>query len=405
MTANSHPAAGYRSVEPSSTPPQRRSILALTLRDTFARTGARLGLFWILTLGFIGVFAPFIANSHPILVIDQQGNASSPMLKTLGPADVILAITAIAVIGLAVSRRFSLGVSALIIIGVAAVTAVPAKLAFKYPEAPVYQTYRLAEADGMYRTVVRTLVPYSANDRMRDRPEEMLKPPTRAHWFGTTVTGEDILSRMIHAARVALTIGLIATGISVTVGILIGGMMGYAGGWIDLISMRFLEIIEAIPTLILLLIITVFFGRSMYLMMVVIGLVSWTGNARFIRAEFLKLRNLDFVQAAKAMGLPVRSIVFRHMLPNGIAPVLVNASFGVAGAILLESTLSFLGLGLEATDPSWGQLLNQARSGGTGFNWWIATFPGLAIFLTVFSYVLIGESMRDALDPKLKKRE
>jgi peptide/nickel transport system permease protein len=137
--------------------------------------------------------------------------------------------------------------------------------------------------------------------------------------------------------------------------------------------------------------------------MITIGLVSWTSDARFIRAEFLRLRGQDFVQAAHAAGLPLRNILFRHLLPNGIAPVLVNASFGVATAILLESVLSFLGLGLEATDPSWGQLLNQARTGGTGFNWWIATFPGLAIFLTVFAYILIGEAMRDAIDPKLKK--
>jgi peptide/nickel transport system permease protein len=210
---------------------------------------------------------------------------------------------------------------------------------------------------------------------------------------------------MIHASRVALTIGFVATGISVLVGVIIGGFMGYFAGTIDLLGMRFLEIVQAIPTLILLLIITAFFGKSLYLMMVVIGLVSWTGNARFIRAEFLKLRKLDFVQAGIAAGLPLRSILFRHMLPNGIAPVLVNASFGIAGAILLESTLSFLGLGLEAKDPSWGQLLNQARAGGTGFNWWIATFPGSAIFLTVFAYSLIGEAMRDALDPKLRKQE
>jgi peptide/nickel transport system permease protein len=133
--------------------------------------------------------------------------------------------------------------------------------------------------------------------------------------------------------------------------------------------------------------------------------VSWTADARFIRAEFLKLRKLDFVQAGIAAGLPLRSILFRHMLPNGIAPVLVEASFGIAGAILLESTLSFLGLGLAPEDPSWGQLLNQARAGGTGFNWWIATYPGLAIFLTVFAYILIGEALRDALDPRLRKQE
>jgi peptide/nickel transport system permease protein len=214
-----------------------------------------------------------------------------------------------------------------------------------------------------------------------------------------------MLSRMIHACRIALTIGFISTAISVVLGIVIGGLMGYFVGSVDLLGMRLMEIVQAIPPLILLLIVTVFFGRSLYLMMVVIGLISWTGNARFIRAEFLKLRKLDFVQAGVAAGLPLRSIIFRHMLPNGVSPVLVNASFGVAGAILLESTLSFLGLGLGPDDPSWGQMLSQASTGGTGFNWWIATFPGLAIFLTVFSYVLIGEAMRDAIDPKLRKSE
>ena len=193
--------------------------------------------------------------------------------------------------------------------------------------------------------------------------------------------------------------------VSSVIGVAVGGLMGYYAGALDLFGMRVLEIIEAIPRLILLLIITVFFGRSLYLMMVVIGLVSWTENARFIRAEFLKLRKLDFVQAAVAAGLRRWSIIFRHMLPNGIAPVLVSASFGIAGAILLESILSFLGLGLGPDDPSWGQLLEQARTGGTGFNWWIATFPGMAIFLTVFSYILIGEAMRDAIDPKLQKRD
>jgi peptide/nickel transport system permease protein len=144
--------------------------------------------------------------------------------------------------------------------------------------------------------------------------------------------------------------------------------------------------------------------RNIYLMMTVIGLTGWTSYARFLRAEFLTLRGRDFVQAAVAGGLPRRSILFRHMLPNGLTPVLVSTTFGVASAILYESVLSFLGLGL-VDEPSWGGLLNQARAGGTGFIWWIATFPGLAIFLTVFSYNLIGESLRDALDPKLLKRE
>ena len=183
--------------------------------------------------------------------------------------------------------------------------------------------------------------------------------------------------------------------------VVIGGLMGYFSGLVDLAGMRLVEIFEAVPTLFLLLTFVAFFGRSLYLMMVIIGITGWTGYARFVRAEFLRLREQDFVQAAIACGLPLRSILFRHMLPNGVAPILVAASFGVASAILAEATLSFLGLGL-VDDPSWGQMLNQAVRSST-FNWWMAAFPGGAIFLTVFAYNLIGEALRDAIDPYLKK--
>jgi peptide/nickel transport system permease protein len=164
--------------------------------------------------------------------------------------------------------------------------------------------------------------------------------------------------------------------------------------------MRLVEIFEAIPTLFLLLTFVAFFGRSLYLMMLIIGLTSWSGYARYVRAEFLRLRQQDFVQGAIASGLSLPSILFRHMLPNGMAPILVAASFGVASAILAEATLSFLGLGL-VDDPSWGQMLNQAVQSST-FNWWMAAFPGGAIFLTVFAYNLIGEALRDAVDPHVQ---
>ena len=167
--------------------------------------------------------------------------------------------------------------------------------------------------------------------------------------------------------------------------------------------MRLVEIFEAVPTLFLLLTFVAFFGRSLYLMMVIIGLTGWTGYARFVRAEFLRLRKLEYVQAAVACGLPLRSILFRHMLPNGVAPILVAASFGIASAILAEAMLSFLGLGL-VDDPSWGQMLNQAVQSST-FNWWMAAFPGGAIFLTVFAYNLIGEALRDAIDPYLSQEK
>jgi peptide/nickel transport system permease protein len=210
-----------------------------------------------------------------------------------------------------------------------------------------------------------------------------------------------VLSRMIYASRIALGIGFVATGIAMIIGVILGGLMGYFSGVLDIIGMRLVEIFEAVPTLFLLLTLVAFFGRSLYLMMVIIGITSWSGYARFIRAEFLKLRSQEFVQAAIACGLPLRSILFRHMLPNGIAPILVSASFGVASAILAEATLSFLGLG-PVDDPSWGQMLNQAVQSST-FNWWMAVFPGGAIFLTVFAYNLIGEALRDAIDPYLNK--
>jgi len=235
----------------------------------------------------------------------------------------------------------------------------------------------------------------------RERLRTVFAETPRVHWMGTERNGADLLSRMIHACRVAIAVGFIATGLALLIGIIIGGVMGYFSGMVDLLGMRLVEIVSAIPTFFLLLTFVAFFDRNLYVMMVIIGVTGWVGYARFIRAEFLKLRQQDFVLAARACGLPLRSILFRHMLPNGVTPVLVEASFGVASAILYESTLSFLGLGL-VDEPSWGQMLSQAVGAGGAFNWWLAMFPGLAIFLTVFAFNLLGESMRDAIDPRLR---
>jgi peptide/nickel transport system permease protein len=223
-----------------------------------------------------------------------------------------------------------------------------------------------------------------------------------AHLLGTERNGADILSRMIHASRIALAVGFIATGIAVVIGVIVGGLMGYFSGVVDIFGMRVVEIFASIPTLFLLLTFVAFFPRNLYIMMAIIGFTSWYGYALFLRAEFLRLRRQDFVQAAIACGLPLRSILFRHMLPNGMTPILVNASFGVASAVLYESTLSFLGLGL-VDEPSWGQMLSQAIGPGGSFYWWIALYPGLAIFLTVFAYNLVGEAMRDAIDPHTQR--
>jgi len=229
------------------------------------------------------------------------------------------------------------------------------------------------------------------------------------HWAGTEDSGADVGARLIIATRVALSIGFVSTGIAVIIGVIFGAIIGYFGGWVDFIGMRIIEIFMAIPRLFLLLTIIAFLPPKwspymLYAMMVVIGLTSWMPSARFIRAEFFRLRETDYVQAAKACGLPLRSILFKHMLPNGITPVLVSASFGVAAAIFVETGLSFLGFGIKPPNPSWGQMLNEAIDQSTGvFNWWLAIFPGILIFLTVFSFNLIGDALRDAIDPKLKK--
>ena len=220
--------------------------------------------------------------------------------------------------------------------------------------------------------------------------------------LGTDETGQDVLSQLIHASRLALSVGFVASSIAVLIGVTMGALMGYFGGLVDLLLYRIVEIFMAIPVLVILIVAAGVLPRNTYVMMAIIGCFTWQTSARFTRAEFFKLRNQDFVQSAQAMGLPLKSILFKHMLPNGVTPVLVDMSFLIAAAILFESFISFLGLG-PADQPSWGKLLADATSETGSFAWWLAIFPGLAIFLTVLAYNLIGEALRDAIDPKLKK--
>jgi peptide/nickel transport system permease protein len=220
--------------------------------------------------------------------------------------------------------------------------------------------------------------------------------------LGTDALGGDVLSQLLWACRLSISIGIVSTGISVVIGVTIGACMGYFGGKVDLLLFRVVEIFMAVPLLFLLIVAAGVLPRDTYVMMAIIGCFSWTGAARFTRAEFLKLRNQDFVQAARANGLPVSKILFRHMLPNGVTPVLVDASFAIAAAITVEATLSYLGLGPDG-QASWGKLLSSATAATGTFVWWLAVFPGAAIFLSVLSYNLLGEAMRDAIDPKLRK--
>jgi len=384
-----------------------RSYAAQVLREAFTQWGARLGLFWIALLAAIAVFAPFLANSHPLL-LSENGDVSSPMMRYLTIGDFTLVAIFFTII-MMIFLRIRFYKKALTVIAVGVMTVIISSIFVSPPQLTVYDQYRIKQAAGSYDWVLYAPIPYSPKDYLRDAGDTGLEPPldagaaveARTHWFGTEENGSDVLSRMIHASRIALGIGFVATGIAMLIGVIVGGLMGFFSGVVDMIGMRLMEIFEAVPTLFLLLTFVAFFERSLYVMMVIIGITSWPGYARFVRAEFLRLRQQEFVQAATACGLPLRSILFRHMLPNGIAPILVAASFGVASAILAEATLSFLGLGL-VDDPSWGQMLNQAVQSST-FNWWMALFPGGAIFLTVFAYNLMGEALRDAIDPNLKK--
>jgi len=383
--------------------PPPPGFLRQAVRDTVSSRTARFGLAWLVVLALSAVFAPFLANTHPIALKTDSG-WSSPLLHALHPTDVLLLIAFVESLVLLVLRQFTFLKGAGIVSLTLLVLAYPAYRFVRPPATEDYTRFRTLIAEGHVQTVWMTPIPYSPTDRLRDDPRARLLRPSRAHYLGTDTNGADVASNILHASRIALSIGFISTGLSVVIGVVIGGFMGYYAGIFDLLGMRLIEIFEAIPRLLLLITITAFVQeRNIYLMMVVIGITGWTGYARYLRGEFFSLRKQDFVQAAIAAGLPERSVVFRHLLPNGLTPVLVSTTFSVASAIVLESTLTFLGLGL-VDEASWGGMLNQARAGGSGFVWWIAMFPGLAIFLTVFSYNLVGEAIRDALDPKLQSR-
>ncbi len=229
----------------------------------------------------------------------------------------------------------------------------------------------------------------------------ILMSPNRLHLLGTDDQGRDVLSRMIFGARISLSVGFVAVSLYIAIGIVVGAIAGYYGGWIDVVISRFIEVMLCFPTFFLILAILAFVGPSIYNIMIVIGLTSWTGVARLVRGEFLRLKNQDYVAAAKVCGASDRRIIFRHLLPNALAPVLVSASFGVASAILIESSLSFLGFGVPPYVPSWGGILSASRE-YMDVAWWMTIVPGVAIFLTITAYNLVGEGLRDAIDPRMR---
>jgi peptide/nickel transport system permease protein len=366
-------------------------------------------LILIIILFALAVFAPFLANDKPFIVrVDVR--LMFPLFSSLTASDYSIFLAAAVGVwqlilirknlrniepsarGHVLARQLLINGMLLFIGCVLLYVFVPRKL-----DATDYR--ELLSADRASDAIFAP-IPYGY---ARTNLEVREQPPGKEHWLGTDDVGSDVLCRLIYGSRISLSVGFVAVGISSLIGIVIGSILGYFGGKVDFIGMRFVEIMMAIPVFFLIITIVAYWQRSLFNIMVIIGLTTWTANARFVRAEFFKLRNQDFVQAAVSLGLPLRSILFRHMLPNGIAPVLVEATFGIAGAIFIEAALSFLGFGVAPPTPSWGQMLSLGVSTTGRFLWWLTVFPGVAIFLTVLAYNLVGEGLRDAIDPRLRK--
>jgi len=240
------------------------------------------------------------------------------------------------------------------------------------------------------------LAPY---DPVAINVNAIFQPPCSKHLLGTDGLGRDVLSRLIYGARISLWVGFLAVAISVSIGTFLGLIAGYFGGLIDEIIMRFVDIMLCFPSFFLILAVIAFLEPSLVNIMIVIGLTSWMGVARLIRAETLSLKQREFVLAARLNNASWLRILFVHVLPNGLAPVLVSATLGIGSAILIESGLSFLGIGVQPPTPSWGNMLMEGKD-VLEFAPWISVFPGLAIFITVLGFNLLGEALRDLLDPR-----
>jgi peptide/nickel transport system permease protein len=315
------------------------------------------GLRVVLLLGLIAVFADLIASDKPYY-LSLDGHRYFPLLLDYG---------------------VRLGVT-------------------QWPEALLNVDFR--ELARGAETALWPPIPFSSTGV--DITGDVFQAPSASHWLGTDALGRDVAAGMIHGTRISLTIGFVVVAIQASIGILLGGLAGYYGGWIDIALSRLFELMLGIPTFFLIITVAAIFPPSIYTIMGILGLTGWVGIARFIRGEFLKVRAQDFVTAARAIGASDGRVMFRHILPNAVAPVLVAMAFGVASAILLESGLSFLGIGVPQHLVTWGSILSASRA--STFAWWLAVFPGAAIFVTVTAYNLLGDGLRDALDPKLDIR-
>ena len=371
------------------------------VREQFSKNGsAMFGLSLVCCLFVITILVPFLANGKPFY-ITENGQTKFPLFRTMSRTDLIVIAAALCFLGALVARKL-----------------IQRRRHWPWPTAAVLffaltsltiTTIRPINDRTDYRSAAAQPGVSALFAPIRYSPEETdlfkkRQPPFNlpGHWLGTDDLGRDVFSRLLWSTRVSLAVGFVAQGFAVTIGVVLGAIAGYFGKKIDVAIMRLVEVMMCFPSFFLILTILAFFGRHLWLIMAVIGLVGWTENARFVRAEFLKLRTMDYAIAAHALGLGWKRTVFRHLLPNGLAPVMVNASFGIAAAILVEGGLSFLGFGVAPPTATWGTMLNDGRINPLAMPWMVI-LPGFAIFLAVAAYNLVGEGLRDALDPKLRR--
>jgi peptide/nickel transport system permease protein len=394
---------------------RRQTYWAVVGRAYWRSVLSRIATAWTIAIILLSAFVPFVANQAPITAV-IDGKREFPLFRDLTRVDCIwLLWVGAALIFLWAFRRTGKRIVEVEVLQatrntwfialLAAATLATVAVSTLKTDYLDSRDYHQMAHDGQLHNAVFTPWHWGFTDQEPLVPDRTFEFPTKDHWLGTDGNGRDAAARLLWGARVVLEIGLVSEVIALVIGVLYGALMGYFVGTVDLLGMRFVEVVEAVPTLFLLITFVALFGRNVLMIMVILGLVGWTGIARFVRAEFLRIRQLDYVSAARALGLPLRNILFRHMLPNGLTPVIVTFTFGVAANVVSESTLSFLGIGVEPPTPSWGSMLNEAGNPAETFRWWLAIAPGLLIFLTVFAYNIIGEGLRDAIDPRLNKME
>lgn len=243
------------------------------------------------------------------------------------------------------------------------------------------------------------IAPYSYSDQ---NLEQALLPPSREHLFGTDFFGRDVFSRVIYGARISIAVSIIPTAISTILGVIFGSISGYKGGTFDLIFMRFVDIMFAFPEILFVIAISFALGRGLFTLFIALSIVGWPRDARIIRSQIISIKQKEFVEAARAIGMSDMRILFKHCLPNSIAPIIILVSLSIPGVILSEAAYSFLGLGAQPPTPSWGAILNDGQRFIRNAPW-IAIWPGVAIFITVLAYNLVGNGLRDALDPFLER--